>query len=742
MMRSAMKWMVVFGLITAKPVHVKAQKELEVVKGWIHYSDAPNALYHHIARQAYSYLDKRSEEVASIKTLSGWQERQKWIKTTLAEVVGPFPARTPLNANIIRTINKDGFRVEHIIYESQPGYFVTASLFLPEAVKNAKAPAVIFCSGHSATGYRSYQNAILNLVKKGFIVFAFDPMGQGERLQYLNQETGKSLFRWPAWEHSYAGAQLFITGNTLARNFIWDGIRAIDYLVTRREVDTNRIGITGRSGGGTQSAYIAAFDERIKAVAPECYITNFKRLFQSIGPQDAEQNFFYGIQKGLDMADLLAVRAPQPALVITTTQDMFPIQGAIETAREVERIYAAYGKSGNFAMVTDDAPHASTKKNREAMYAFFQKFLHHPGDAKDEEVKHLTPEELQVTNTGQVGTSLKSETAYSLNYKDAEKRMQYLDAARRKFPSSLPEVVHAAKRASGYKEPKTIEAPLFLSRFQKDGYAIEEYILKGEGDYAIPYHLYRPEIATGKSVIYMNPAGKFADTANTGHILWLVKTGTTVLVPDIVGTGEMGPGAFKGDSFIDSVSYNIWFASILIGRSIVGIQAGDIVRLARTLKKQHKVKEVYGLAKRQMAPVLLHAAAFEPIISKIALIEPYASYRSIVMNPDYEKRFLHSTVAGSIGVYDLPDLAAALAPKPLFIAGITDGSGNVNAVETEKDISVIRAVYEKKGSGQLLILPEANKELVEQLLQEWLNNNNSKKMKNQIKSTSLQKQTR
>jgi hypothetical protein len=128
----------------------------------------------------------------------------------------------------------------------------------------------------------------------------------------------------------------------------WDGIRAVDYLLTRPEVDPDRIGITGRSGGGTQSAYIAALDDRIIAAAPENFITSFTRLFQSIGPQDAEQNLFGVIKRGIDHADLISVRAPKPLLMITTTRDFFSIQGSRETAKEVTAIYKAYGKESNF----------------------------------------------------------------------------------------------------------------------------------------------------------------------------------------------------------------------------------------------------------------------------------------------------------------------------------------------------------------------------------------------------------
>lgn len=702
---------------------VQAQKEFDGGRGthnWPEFSDAPNALYHLIADQAYDQLDKRSQKLNKIHTLAGWQQRQQWLKKTLQEAIGPFPEKTPLHATIVKAHDKDGYRLENIIYESQPGYYVTSALFIPDGAR--KAPAIVYCSGHSDNGYRSrgYINEILNFVKKGFVVFAFDPMGQGERLQYYNPETKKSRFRWPSYEHSYPGAQLFMTGNTMARNFIWDGIRAVDYLLTRKEVDAGRIGITGRSGGGTQSAYIAAFDQRIKAAAPENYITNMRRLFQAMGPQDAEQNFFYGTEKGLDMADLLAVRAPRPMLVVTTSYDMFPIQGALETVKEVEQVYKAYGKPENFSMVSDDAPHASTKKNREACYVFFQKALNNPGNPHEEEVKLLTPEELQVTPTGQVATSLQAETAFSLNQKDAIRRMQKLESARKNIPAYLPGMLQSARQVSGYQEPKETPAPWFTGRIQREGYVIEKYLLKGEGSYMIPYIVLKPQTPTQKAMLYLNPAGKAADVQEGGEMEWFAKNGVMVLAPDLVGMGELGPGEFKGDSYVDSVSYNIWFAALLTGRSIVGIQAGDVVRLVNQLKKEG-VKEIYGLAKKQLAPVLLHAAAFDKDISKVALLQPYASYRAIVTDNDYKADFLHSTVAGSIGVYDLPDLAASLAPQALLIAGVTDANGNSSSDEAiMNDLSVVKAAYQRSAPKQLQIVSEGTVKQLSGQLKQWI----------------------
>lgn len=695
--------------VTNEKVNAQNTKnELDVIRNnWLLFNDAPNALYHHIAGQAYDLLDIRSNKIVDLNSLSDWQQRQQWIRETLLDIVGPFPEKTPLNAKITKIVEKDSFRIENIIYESQPGFYVTSSMFIPAWLKKRdRAPAIIYCSGHAGSGYRGYQRVLLNLVKKGFIVFAFDPVGQGERLEYYDPETKKSLVGGPTIEHSYPGSQTFITGSSQARYMIWDGIRAVDYLLTRKEVDPARIGITGRSGGGTQSAYVAAMDDRIYAAAPECYITNFARLFQSIGNQDAEQNFLNGIIQGIDHPDLLMVRAPKPALMITTTRDIFSIQGAKETEKEVSRIYKAYGKEINFSRVEDDFPHASTKKNREAMYVFFQKHLNNPGNSNDESVKTLTREEMQVTTTGQVSTSLGGETVFSLNCKEAEKLLNQLQTSRNDIASHLFQVLNSAKKLSGYREPSVINEPVFSGRFQREGYVIEKYFVKGEGDYVIPYLLMVPAKTNDKAILYLHQTSKSLEASVGGEMEWFVKNGFTVLAPDLIGIGEMGPGVFKGDAYIDGVSHNIWYASMLIGRSIVGIRAGDVIRLSRLLTKNNDIREVYGLARKGMAPVLLHAAAFNPAITRIALLEPYCSYSSIVMNRFYNSSFIHGTVPSALKAYDLPDLAACLAPRKLLMIGVTDGNGKNTGIENiNKELAFIRAVYQdKKAVEQLNIV--------------------------------------
>jgi len=709
-----------------------AQNELRVLYtskvggNWLHFTDAPGSLYRHIANEAYALLEQRSREVAKIASASDWRRRQERVRQTFLDIVGPFPERTPLNPRVLRTIAKRDFRVEHIVFESQPGFLVTSSLFLPGgSPEPGKRAVVIYCSGHAALGYHSEsaQRPILDLVRKGFIVFAFDPVGQGERFEYVDEQTGKTLLRGgPTSEHSYPGVQAFITGSSQARHMIWDGIRAVDYLHTRLEVDVSRIGITGRSGGGTQSTHIAALDERILAVAPGSYITNFTRLFQEPGPQDAEQNLYSGILRGLDHADLLAVRAPRPALIIATTGDYFGIHGFRETAREVTRIYRALGAESNFGTAEDDGPHSSTRKNREAMYAFFQRALENPGDPREGDISPLTDDEIRVTPTGQLATSLRGETIHSINRRETEREIARWQTGRSDWPRHARQVVDAARRLSGYREPSTQDEPVFTGRLPRAGYAIEKYFVQGEGRYVVPYLLLRPERSNGRAVLYLHPAGKAAAAGAGEELEWFVRQGFTVLAPDLVGLGETGPEFYNGDTKIEGISYNVWFAAILIGRSVVGIRAGDVVKLTALLQKEDGVSEVYGVARRELAPVLLHAAAFTPALRRIGLIEPYSSYHSFVRSRFYNPALLYSTVPAALKGYDLPDLAGSLVPRPLLISGATDASARgTDAEGRDRDLAVVRSAYQHGEAGQKLLIKHGQANAAPEVLYaEWL----------------------
>lgn len=714
------------GILFLAPFHVShAQEELSVLEDWLAFSDLENALYDHLAQESYRQLERRNEAVAPLIARADWQRRQATVREHLQEALGAFPERTPLQARTVGALDREGYRVEHLIYESVPEFHVTGSLFIPDDL-DAPAPAVLYLSGHTNEAYRSetYQHVILNLVAKGFVVLAIDPIGQGERLQYVDPETGESTVGGATNQHSYVGAQAFLTGASPAWILTWDAIRAIDYLEDRPEVDSDRIGVTGRSGGGTQTAYVAALDERVRAAAPENYITSFRRLLQSIGPQDAEQNLVHSLARGLDHADLLTVRAPRPTLMISTTRDFFSIQGARETAQEVERAYAAFGASDHFNMVEDDAGHASTEANREALYAFFQQHLNQPGTPTDEAVDTLPVEQLQVTETGQVATSLTGNTPFDLVRSRAERQLDALDSMRRDRSTHLPAAVRSAQSLSGYRPPEASGRAIFTGRYQRSDYVIEKYALARDDRYPIPFLLFLPkESGPHPGLLYLHPDGKDAEADAGGQIEQLVAQGYAVLAPDLARHGELG-APLAGDSYIEGVSYNRWFASILTGRSIVGLQAEDLTQLADHFRGRDDIRgdTLTAVAQGSTTPALLHAAAFDDQFDRIALLDPLLTYGALATHKHYDPSFIPASVAGALTGYDLPDLAAHLAPRSLLLARPLDAQGQPapsDTVTAQYDVAR-RAYTDHDASAALRMETSIDAPRARSLLLDWL----------------------
>ena len=666
----------------------QAQDDVALFNYWQYYSDIENSLYKHFCSVASEQLESRKREISGLQTKTDWLERQSLVREKLSAIIGPFPEKTPLNAKVTGILPGDGYNIEKIIYEPIPDYYVTGALYIPDGIEG-KAPVIFYACGHSIGGFRAemYQYICINLVKKGFVVFTIDPMGQGERFEYWDPEKEEPRFPIPDHEHSYAGAQCLISGYSTARYFIWDVIRGIDYLLTREEVDPDRIGMTGRSGGGNLTAYLGALDDRILATAPECYITGYEQIYKSIGPQCAEQNLYKMISEGLDHADFIEARAPKPTMMITTTRDFFSIQGARESFAESKRMYDAMGAAEKLIMVEDDTVHRSTVKNREAMYAFFQKYLENPGSPDDLDVEVLAQEELWVTQTGQVRTSLKGQSVYSLNSEVVENQIETLEISRTDHVRHLNKIPSVAARYSGFEYPDKFGDSVFSGRYVNPDYQLEKYLLEGSGDYVLPVILLKPNGQLKEEVILILDAEGMEHAANeTGLAHALLGEGYPVLLADLPGIGSMGPGYLKGDSYIDSTSYNQWFAAVLAGISNVGLRAGDIVRIVHFAKNSlHEFSGISALSTGPLGSELLHAATFEQNINKICLVNPFLSYAEIANTRFYKPAFIPFTVPGAIGDYDLPDLVAGLCPRRVLIIDplSADGSLSDNAAARE-----------------------------------------------------------
>lgn len=633
---------------------------------WMSQRDNHRALYDIISQEAYRLLDERKKVISSLNSQEDWEEYRSTLRTKMYSGIDQWK-KTPLYPKITGVIEEEDLRIEKILFESHPEFYVTACLFLPKAGPKP-APCVIYCSGHTDLGFRSdtYQGVILNLVKKGFAVFAFDPIGQGERIQYLDTETGKSKIGGSTKEHTYAGVQTLLNGVSLSDYFIWDGVRAIDYLATRSEIDLERIGITGRSGGGTQSAMIAAYDDRIYAAAPECYITNFKRLVESIGPQDAEQNPYRAITKGFDHPDFLHLRAPKPSLIVTTTNDFFSQQGARETYHESLLSYSAFGATENLSFTEDFGGHESTQKNREAVYAFFQKHLNNPGDSTDLEVTRYAPEDLWVTPTGQLQSSIRGLTTFELNRKISKEA-----------PVNREDLKDVVSQISGYDPDTIVVNPVYTGQSRQNGFVLDAYFLENE-DYALPVNIIRnPEYRLNKTLIWIPEKGK-ASILENPLLEKLMNVGYTIVSLDLPGIGELHDPDFSGDGFIQKIPFNYTFGAHMVGKSIPGIYAQTLSRVVNFVKESIAPGTLNVLVEGNLNVALLHYTVFDNPFQSIIQINPLKSAYDLTQDKEYSPQDAWAIAPGSLPHYDIPTLKSTL---PFYSVKTVEGNWEEYAQE-------------------------------------------------------------
>lgn len=665
------------------------EKDLLAIQKWECWSDEKPTLRRYLKARAYELLDAREEEIGKLKSRRAWKRRIAKAKKRYMDILSPMPERSPLNPRITGRDETEYCRFEKVLFESRPEMYVTACLFIPKDLKEPR-PAVLYVCGHTADGYRAgaYQHVILNLVKKGFVVLAMDPVGQGERLMYYDPEQKKSIVRPGTGEHSYVGKQCFLTGNPVANYFTWDMVRALDYMETRPEVDASRIAVQGRSGGGTQSSLLMAFDDRVALAGPECYLTSIRRLLESFGTQDAEQILYRGLAEGLDHADFVEIRAPKPTLFVVTTNDFFSITGAHETFAEAQKCYRALGAEKNLVLAHDDGPHASTLKNRESFYRFLSDQFEFPCDTADEPLEPLAAERLNVTETGQLLGSVGGRTVFDLNRDYAEELCTQVVESRAKPKAHVKTVRAEAQRLSGYVEPEPCEEnPVMTHRNQLKGYRVDTWMIPGDRESWMPALVAVPD---GVGEADSAPLKLLFPAEGKGTQLELLESlalaGNVVISADLMGIGETQSG---NREYMDP------HLAFWMGISVVGVRAEQISRCVDfALQLPGSTKEglsAYGSGAAGTA--LLHAAAFDKRIQRTAVADSLFCYQRVVMN-QYHEMDSSGLVAGALTAYDLPDLVGAIAPRAVLIAGAIDSQSEVlDAADVERGVAFARRCY-------------------------------------------------
>ena len=630
----------------------------------------------YLKRLAYDALDRRKAEYEKVKTVEqqlAWQRRQR--EFFIAQL-GGFPERTPLNAKVVGRASRDGYRIEKIIFESQPRHYVTGVLYLP--LTKPPYPGVLVPCGHSDNGkaMAAYQSVCIFLAKEGLAAFCYDPIGQGERYQLLDSK-GKPRFG-STLEHTLVGVGSILLGTNTARYRIWDGMRAIDCLVSRPDIDPKRIGCTGNSGGGTLTSYLMALDERIFCAAPSCYLTTLRRLIDTIGPQDAEQDIYAQIARGMDRADYVLMRAPRPTLMCVATRDYFDIDGAWQTFREGKRFYTRMGYPERAEIAETDMTHGFSPLLRLASVRWMRRWLLKADDEVTEPNYDVIPDkELQCSPRGQVMLMEGARSVFDINA-EIEKG---LAAQRRQYWTKTPraDARQKVREIAGIRRLAELPQPAVetVGSRQQDNYTVEKIILRPEPGIWLPALAFVPANRGADAYLYVNGEGKEPDAG----IMDLVRKGSTVLAVDLRGMGETrNKKGAEGQQSYFGPDWKDYFLAYLVEKSYLGMRAEDILVCARFLADYRADKaaphRVHLIAVSEAGPPALHAVALEPdLFASLRLERSLVSWSNVIHTP-VTRNQLVNTVHGALKAYDLPDLLATLPKDKVAVVSPLDAAGN------------------------------------------------------------------
>jgi len=614
-------------------------------------------VYDNMLKAVYEADLAADEAWAACKTSAELAAHQRKVRTALVEALGGFPERCRLNVTCTGRVARDGYTVEKICFESQPHHHVTANLFLPDPAKfPGKRPGIVVPCGHSTNGKASngYQRGALQAAQAGMVALCYDPIDQGERVQCRGNQS-----LWNCSAHNNVGRRAELLGWNTARFRTWDGMRALDVLASRPEVDPSRLGVMGHSGGGTMTSWIMALDDRIACAAPSGFLSTMRAVCEQCGPQDAEQFVFGELAFGFNHLGHVLLRAPSPALLCASHGDFFPFSGVVETSRRAGKVYAMLGKSDAFALSDTIGPHhwhestrtravawmnhwlqggpapAPMQTHRNLQFGFDYKNVDTGLGYEPKSLAHMRANKWKatVTPTGNTLDLPGERTVYDIMKDEA-------DRARAARPALTADVV---RRVAGIRPAEKIA---FTVCEASEGDGIASAVLVQDDGTPVPV----VTVGAGEDVLLVGDAAKRADLAP--HVKRLVAAGCRVTVADIRGFGETAYGkhVFYGTKDADEELAQL---GCLVGVPFVGRRAEDVIATARQAGGGKPVRLV--AVGRAAIPAAHAFAAERGLFSKIETIDAPDSWATLFADDAKLTRFA-DVVHNAWRFYDWTDL--------------------------------------------------------------------------------------
>jgi dienelactone hydrolase len=655
------------------------------------YYDVADQMVHGMRLHAERLFARQLQEKEAITSVDQFEKRREQVRKRFLEAIGGLPdSPTPLNPRCSGVLDQDGYTIEKIIYESLPGFFVTAVLYIPKGLTEP-APAVVFVHGHSDAGksHAVYQAVCIDLVANGFVVLAVDPPGQGERKQYYEPEQGRLLIEHCTDEHTFAGLQFVVSGANLARHFIWDTMRGVDYLSSRDEVDPQRIGCTGNSGGGTQTSYLMLMDPRFAAAVSCTFPMTLESYMKTGQSQDSEQIIRGCFAAGPDHDDYITGMAPKPVMVGAAAYDFFPIEGTLEAVRRARRIYELYGAENKIDVVISPSRHGYSPCLREAAVNWFK--LHLKQEAPDFKTANphtLPAEALWCTPSGYVLEM------YPLCRRIFDLNREWLDRhefRRESLADGADFAAHVEEMKNAVTEVLGIDVglrslpihPRVIWEDRAGGYQCEKVFFFSERDIVVTGVMIHPQGEPVQTDIVLFERGTADIPAQRERLESLLHAGHRVFVFDVRGTGAVQVRPVNRIPEPHRTEYKLGCDAVMMRRSTLGMRVFDVLRCYDYLRKRGDVDSIGIIGIGSGACFAYFAAALESGIVDATFENLLVSYRDLALTEYYSRELcsLKTTAWGILKRFDIVDLIPCLVPRDCRFVSPRNAAGEPLTVQ-------------------------------------------------------------
>jgi dienelactone hydrolase len=627
-------------------------------------------------------------------TTAEWAARRDDLRRRLLRAWGGFPAKAcSLEPHVLGVLRRDGYRVERLLFQTLPGVWMTANAYVPDG--KGKHPAILAVHGHwhGARVDPVVQSRCIGAAKLGFFVLAVDAFGAGERA--IGTKLGE-------YHGDMTGATLLPVGRPLSGLQVYENMRAVDYLRSRPEVDGSRIGVTGASGGGNQSMYAGAWDERLKAAVPVCSVGTYRAYLRAAC---CMCEVVPGALRFTEEGDLLGLTAPRGLMVINATQDafQFSVGQAKKSLARASAIYRLYGRAGDVRHTVFDWHHDYNRPMREAMYGWMTLHLKGQGDGRPIPEPSLKPEDPETLRCFP-GESRPADWMTIPRFAAREARALL---ARRTVPATREAWEREAKRRreallkevfGGFPDRTPLQLKVTAGA---DGRGRTLAFQPEPGLTLTAHERFSTGGKSANVAVILDLDG--AEKAAAGPLAKaLGEAGWDVVTVDLRATGSL---AWPHDAVGRAPDHTTAEWGLWLGRPLLGQWTWDVSRLLDALKESGTEPVAVAVIGRGPAGVVaLCAAATDRRVACVAAVDTLASY---VTDVPYQGQRLGLMAPGILrDVGDVADIAGLCAPQPVVIAaGVWAGGRPVTETERRDAFRLAASAWRFTGApGQLKLL--------------------------------------